>query len=342
MSDRAFVAIVILGSAIVLTLLGWTALSVTAPRSAQHGADGGSDVRLTELAAKIDALGTQLAAGGAAAGPRERTPAAPSPGEILVKWVDKPVPVDPESRAWEEAPTTAVALQRQDQTMPELRAPSVTSVNVQALTDGRTIGWRLSWADATADYHLDTDRFCDAVALQLPLKKNANYKMGDKGFAVQIVQWKAIWQKDIDEHFQDVQDLHPNYWTDLYWFAEGEFPYRVPGAFRRTEALDWFIGYRAGNPMAIFDREQPVQEMIAEGFGTLTNQPDVVTAARGAWADGRWAVTFVRPMATNDGDDYQFAPGTRDTIAFAVWEGAAGNVGGRKMHSQWVAFQVQQ
>ena len=178
--------------------------------------------------------------------------------------------------------------------------------------------------------------------MQFPLIANANYKMGDRDFPVQIIQWKAIWQKDIDEHFQDVQDLHPNYWTDLYWFAEGEFPYPVPDAFESTEALDWFVAYRAGNPMADLYREHPVQEMIAEGFGTLTNQSLVATVANGAWNDGRWSVIFVRPMETHDTADYQFVPGTRDVIAFAVWEGNAQNVSGRKQHSQWVVFEVQQ
>ena len=226
--------------------------------------------------------------------------------------------------------------------MPMLEAVDIDHVDVQAITNGRQIAWKMSWPDASANYHLDTDLFCDSVAIQFPLIANASYKMGDRDFPVQIIQWKAIWQKDIDEHFQDVQDLHPNYWTDLYWFAEGEFPYRVPESFRRTEALDWFVAYRAGNPMADLDRERPVQEMVAEGFGTLTNQRLVASRANGVWDDGRWSVVVSRPMATHDVSDYQFAPGTRDVVAFAIWEGEAGNVSGRKQHSQWIVFEVQQ
>ena len=118
-------------------------------------------------------------------------------------------------------------------------------------------------------------------------------------------------------------------------------PYRVPDAFTRTEALDWFVAYRAGNPMADLYRKRPVQEMISEGFGTLTNQPLVASAAQGVWTDGRWSVVFERPLATNDGGDYQFETGARDMIAFAVWEGSSENVSGRKQHSQWVVFEVQ-
>ncbi|MHC4948041.1 MAG: ethylbenzene dehydrogenase-related protein, partial [Planctomycetota bacterium] len=160
-------------------------------------------------------------------------------------------------------------------------------------------------------------------------------------FPVQLIQWKAIWQKDVDEHFQDVQDLHPNYWADLYWFADGEFPYRVPDDFTRTEALDWFVAYRAGNPMADMFRRLAAQEMIAEGFGTSTTQAESVSVARGVWNDGEWTVVIARPMATTDDADYQFAPGRRDVIGFAVWEGSVENVGARKQHSQWTVFEIQ-
>lgn len=343
MNDRSFVAVLVVG--FVLVLMGLVAMALfftDGPRSSHAEIQEVSSVELADLSDRIDQLSNQLTTGGVVAGGRvARTPSSPGPGEILVYWVDQELPVDPGAPVWDRAYPTTVALQRQDQTMPMLDEVVVPSVEVQGLTNGRQIAWRISWSDESANYHLDTDLFCDAVAMQFPLIANANYKMGDRDFPVNIVQWKAIWQKDIDEHFQDVQDLHPNYWTDLYWFAEGEFPYPVPESFERSEALDWFVAYRAGNPMAEFYRDSPVQEMIAEGFGTLTNQPEVATVAKGVWADGRWAVTFVRPMETTDPADYQFEPGTRDVMAFAVWEGAAANVSGRKQHSQWIVFEVQ-
>jgi hypothetical protein len=299
--------------------------------------------QLEALSQKIDMLAQRIEAGGAAVAPGGlgRAKAVPAPGEILVARIDQELTTDPSAPVWVQAPYTTVPLQRQDQTMPMLDVVSVDAVDVQALTNGRQIAWKISWKDERADYFLDTDVFCDAVAIQFPLVANASYKMGDRDFPVSTIYWKAIWQKDIDEHFQDVQDLHPNYWTDLYWFAEGEFPFRVPEAFQRAESHDWFVAYRAGNPMAKFDRQQPVQELIAEGFGTLTNQPEVASVARGVWGGGRWSIVFERPVETNDGADYQFVPGKRDVVAFAVWEGSAGNVSGRKQHSQWIVFEVQ-
>jgi DMSO reductase family type II enzyme heme b subunit len=93
--------------------------------------------------------------------------------------------------------------------------------------------------------------------------------------------------------------------------------------------------------MANFDRTEPVDELVAEGFGTLTAQERRVTTGRGVWRDGRWAVVFARPLTSDDPLDYQFHLGARGTVAVAVWEGSAGNVGGRKHWSNWVPFEVQ-
>ncbi|MHC4416424.1 MAG: ethylbenzene dehydrogenase-related protein [Planctomycetota bacterium] len=347
MSDRVYVTFLLFGCAVVLIGLVWVVGEFTAPPREAHrpAVAQVSSREFAELSRQISHLAEQVAgqvrSGTGGGGPR--TPLPQTAGEIAVLWSNRDLSVaDPNASEWLDAPATTVPLQVQDQTMPVLEELTVSEIRVRALTDGRQIAWHLSWEDPTANYHLDPDRFCDAVAIQLPLEPNAAYTMGAVDFPVQISQWKAIWQKDIDEHFQDVQDLHPNYWADLYWFAEGEFPFRVPDAFERTESLDWFVAYRADNPMAELYRRQPVQELIAEGFGTLTNQPESATVARGVWADGRWSVVFARPMQTNDESDYQFKPGTRDAVAFAVWEGASGNVGGRKHHSQWIVFEVQQ
>ena len=291
MKDRTYVTLLLFGCVCILIALVWVVGEVTdAPRSAyQSSMDPVSSQQLLELSDQVSQLTERISQGGAVAGvPIERGPFELPEGQIPVNFTDVLPIDDPMAPEWDEAKEVTVILQRQDQTMPIMETLAVPSISVKAMTDGRRIAWHLSWDDLQADYHLDTDRFCDAVAIQFPLKANAAYTMGAIDFPVQIIQWKAIWQKDIDEHFQDVQDLHPNYWTDLYWFAEGDWPYRVPDDFQSTEALDWFIGYRAGNPMADMYREEPVQELISEGFGTLTHQPKSASIGRGVWADGRW------------------------------------------------------
>jgi hypothetical protein len=247
---------------------------------------------------------------------------------------------DPFWAAWRDAPYVEVPLLAQQMTAPQLEAPSVQRLRVQGLCDGRSVAWRIGWDDPTPDGNVDTGRFADAVAIAFPLDPGAPPMMGSKDHRVQILYWKALWQKDIDVGFQDVQSLHPNYWTDLYWFAEGQFPFPVPSAFQHPASRQWFIAHQAGNPMAAFSRSQPVEELVAQGWSTLTHQPHSATTGRGAWVDGRWAVVLQRPLRTTDPLDHPIPVDGPGQAAFAVWEGTAGNRGGRKHWTSWVEFTV--
>jgi len=310
-------------------------------------------------------MGSTATAGGPAAKPASRPPSSPAavgasagvrradsppaaaPGVLRARKVAQLPDLDPTAGAWEGVPATEVALLPQTIAMPTLDT-ATGRVIVQSMTDGKEIAWRLIWADPAADMNVDADRFTDAVAMQFPLTPNAAFTMGVRGMKVQIVHWKAIWQKDIDERFQDVQDLHPNYWTDFYWFAEpvstvepGRVRYRVPESFADERSHAWFPGHAAGNPHSVFHRETPVEELVAEGFGTLTHQPDSVTTGRGVWRDGHWFVVFRRPLTTQDKLDYQFSRGATHQFAVAVWEGGAGHVGARKQWSAWANFEIE-
>jgi hypothetical protein len=270
-------------------------------------------------------------------------------GGITVILVDAgAVPTDPLAVTWQKAPVEEVALLPQQMAMPTLAKATIDKIKVQALNDGQTIGWRVAWDDQTADMNVDTGRFTDAVALEFPLSDKAAPMMGGfrtQGGKVQILYWKALWQKDINEGFQDVQDVYPNYWTDLYWFAEGGFPYHVLESFQNPASKQWFVGYQAGNPVSVFSRLQPVEELVAEGWGTLTHrhskQEESATSGKGVWDGKQWSVVFLRPLKTEDVTDHQFAVDKPGQVAFAVWQGSEENVGGRKHWSNWVSYHLQ-
>jgi len=270
-----------------------------------------------------------------------RQAAATERGALYVPWSEGPIPaLEPWSERWDGAPTLDVPMLAQNVAMPVLDRATVTLVHLQGLTDGDHVAWRVRWSDPTPDTIVDVGRFTDAVAIQFPLGLQAKFTMGDHRQPVEILHWKGVWQKDVDDGFQDVQDLHPNYWADLYWFARGERPFRIPEAFSDPRSRAWFAAYSAGNPVADFGRVTPVEELWAEGFGTLTSQPRSVTVGRGEWRDGEWAVTFDRPLRTDDPLDEQFWRGGRGELMVAVWDGASGNVGGRKHWSNWTEYEV--
>jgi hypothetical protein len=214
-------------------------------------------------------------------------------------------------------------------------------VTVQAARDDKRIAWRLSWPTSQPAVQVETGQFADAVAIQVPMVDNAPFTMGAQGMPVRLLQWKAVWQQDIDKGFQDIPDLYPNAVSDLYWFTSGEAPYRLATVLKDPRARQFIPALAAGNPMADFERKVPVEEIVAEGFGTATHVPDCPSRARGVWKDGRWTVVVDRPLDPQDPLVARLQSAQANMISFAVWDGQAGNRGGRKHYCGWVPLRVE-
>ncbi len=268
---------------------------------------------------------------------------APRPPAPVVQVIEMPSAPGVEEvfdPRWDQAPELEIPLQPQTITRPMLQQVTVKSVQVRAIRDAGRIAWRLSWVAPTPAWNVDADRFCDAVALQLPLQPNTPFMMGGPGQPVHILHWKALWQKDLDEHYQQTEDLHPNYFADFYWFATGQFPFPLSTSLNSPEARQYMPAMAAGNPMANPGRKSPLEELVAEGFGTATTRADTPSRARGVWRDGRWTIVIDRPLASDDPLTAALVQGDADAIAFAVWDGSARQVGGRKQWSNWVPLKL--
>ncbi len=258
-----------------------------------------------------------------------------------VQVAQLPAMDDPFDAAWDDARSVSVDVMPQIQTAPTLDEQTIDRVDVQAMTDGRVIAFRLTWDIDEPAVQTRAGVFADAVAVQFPLVDHASFMMGMDGQPVHILYWKALWEHEREVGFQDVIDIYPHTWSDLYWFANGEFPYRVDEAFDEDGSM-WLVAEQAGNPQSQRQRAEPVEEMIAEGFGTLTALPESHTAARGAWRDGRWSVVIARPLDIDDDALAQrLRRGGEQQVAVAVWDGGAGNVGARKHWSAWVDFTIE-
>jgi DMSO reductase family type II enzyme heme b subunit len=77
-------------------------------------------------------------------------------------------------------------------------------------------------------------------------------------------------------------------------------------------------------------RQQPVEDLIAEGPGTLTPNPQSFSKGKGIRTAKGWAVVISRPLPEG------FSKEKPTQIAFAVWEGSKGETGARKMRTGWV------
>ena len=254
-----------------------------------------------------------------------------------------PVPLDPLAPAWNSATALAVPLTAQSGVVPALAQPSVNQVNVKSLNDGQRVAFLLTWDDKTQDDHATRpDQFRDAAAIQIPVTSTVPVIcMGAAGQLSNLWHWKADWQTDIDQGFQDVVQAYPNFWNDYYPFVVGKPPYHVPTDFASMDARAYMVGWAAGNPLSDPDRVTPVEDLNALGFGTLTHQKHQDVLGRGVYKNGTWNVVFLRPLASADDGDAQLVPGNAGSIAFAVWNGSNQETGSRKQVSSWVTLQIQ-
>jgi DMSO reductase family type II enzyme heme b subunit len=82
-------------------------------------------------------------------------------------------------------------------------------------------------------------------------------------------------------------------------------------------------------------RKQPVQDLVAEGPGSIRPAPETRSVGRGTRTPQGWSVVLSRPLPKG------LDPGNRTQVAFAVWQGAHQEVGARKMRSVWVPLLLQ-
>jgi len=238
---------------------------------------------------------------------------------------------DPLSERWEKAAAFNIGFGGQTVVKPFKPTPSISSMTVKILNNDTHISFLLTWSDSTKNTRaVKADEFRDAVAILIAEpRKEALLVMGTVDSPVNILHWKADWQADMDEGFQDLVSAYPNFWIDVYPSAVGKPPYSVPEDFPDAAKL-YVVGWQVGNPLSQPLKVTPVEESNAKGFGSLATQSHQDSLGRGVWKDGVWMVVISRSLSTDDEEDVQMKRGSAYTVAFAVWDGASGDVGGRK------------
>jgi DMSO reductase family type II enzyme heme b subunit len=294
----------------------------------QTGGAGRSPGRATAGVALSAAAVTLLAIVACAA------PAPPTAPEVQAVWRDA-LPAAPEGGAWKGIPQYQADMIPQDLVDPRLLKPSTARLGVQAATDGTKVAFRLTWADATRNELPGSAQFSDACAIQVPQRTAPDLpdpQMGQAGRPVEISFWRASWQASVAGREDTIRSIHPGAVVDHYPF---EAPSLQPGSeaqqtFATRYAPAAALGARREGP-----RERPVEDLVAEGPGTL--RPAVGPASEGSGrrtADG-WEVLIVRPLPNG------LTPGGRSQVAFGVWDGSQGEVGARKMRSGWVPMSIE-
>ena len=257
-----------------------------------------------------------------------------SPSEVVVARVGI-LPNDPEDTAWSGASVHPAALLLQDLVDPRLLEASTGRVDVQALSDGARVAFRLSWIDPTQDDRPGPSQFPDSCAVQLPAQVGRDVpapQMGETGKAVEISYWRASWQAEADGRKDSIDALYPRAAVDHYPFEAASLPAGSPE--RRAMALRYAPARALGNTMA-GPRTNPVEDLIGEGPGTLKRASTTRATGRGRRGAQGWEVVIARPLPEG------LSGGARTQVAFAVWQGSHGEVGARKMRTPWIPISVE-
>jgi len=257
-----------------------------------------------------------------------------SPSEVAVVRVAT-LPDNPGDAAWKSAPAHPAALLLQDLVDPRLMEASTSRVDVQAITDGVRIAFRLSWSDPTHDDRPGPAQFPDSCAVQLPARIGRDVpapQMGEAGKGVEISYWRASWQAEVDGRKDSIDALYPNAAVDHYPFEAASLPADSPE--RKAMALRYAPARALGNTMS-GPRTNPVEDLIAEGPGTLKPAQTTRATGRGRRAKEGWEVVIARPLPEG------LSGGARTQVAFAVWQGSHEEVGARKMRTPWIPIFVE-
>lgn len=300
---------------------------------------GGKITRRDALVYGGAAAGGLVAGGAAVAGlaaavDRRKLAPVVEGAPIVAAHVRGELPVDdPDAGAWRRPRRIRVPLVAQQIVQPHLERTGVTELHARALHTGDELAFLLEWEDGEVDDLDGIHRYHDAVAVQLATRRGPvpPLTMGGPGAPVHLLQWRATWQRDIDSGGKTgVDQIYPAVVHDV--MPDDVLP-------PETAQLYW-VGREAGNPLSRSLRSTPIEEIVAEGFGTVTHLPNQTARGFGVHEGGRWRVILALPTA-RAGVGEALAPGTSWPVAFAVWLGSQDNRGGRKHIANWHTLAIE-
>lgn len=286
----------------------------------------GGAVSVTRKTAAVMALAVGLSAALTATGTR----LAASQGTVITAMhTDRTVPVkDPWNEFWNGIPKLDIPLSAQRVTPP--MGGHRWTLGARAVQDGQSLYIELEWPDSTPDRSVGAQQlFTDAAAVQFPSVASQQvpaFCMGDPTASVNIWQWRAAWQADVNRGFQGgVKHEFPN--TGVDWYPFRGDPVFYPGRY-------------VGNPFSALHRTSPVDNLVAGGFGSLTADPTPLVQGWGEWQDGKWRVAFERPLHVGREGNVELASDDLTDVAFAVWDGSAQERDGMKSVANFVVLNL--
>jgi mono/diheme cytochrome c family protein len=248
------------------------------------------------------------------------------------------LPDHPDAGTWSRTPAVNLHL------MPLWwRSDRPEEVTVRALHDGKELALLLVWTDATHDATaMRPQDFRDAAAVELSAAPDPPFfAMGERGQFVNVWMWKSERQADLEPAFQDLEKVYPNLGIDSYpnlMKSAVEQPHRH--ALTLGADPTFVTAWGAGNIVADPTRQSAAEDLAAQGFGTLRARADQTVTAKGVYGTDSYRVIFRRALAGRGEHAVRLEPGTTVPVAFAVWNGAAGDRDGKKSVTIWQELRI--
>jgi mono/diheme cytochrome c family protein len=244
------------------------------------------------------------------------------------------LPTSPDAGTWRDTPAVNIHM------MPLWwRTDRPEEITVRALHDGKSLALLLKWEDASHDgTAIRPQDFRDAAAVEFAMTPDPPFfAMGQTGQPVNIWMWKSERQADLEPAFQDLEKVYPNIGIDSYPnLLKSPLEQPMRNALTLESDPRFVTAWGAGNIVADPTRRSAAEDLSAQGFGTLRAHPAAAQAvtATGEFATGSYLVQFTRAFATGQ-DAVRLSPGIRVPVAFAVWNGSAGDRDGKKSVTIW-------
>jgi hypothetical protein len=259
--------------------------------------------------------------------------------EIVATRV-KQLPDHPDSGLWRLTPPVNLHL------MPLWwRSQRPEELTVRALHDGKELALLLVWTDQTYDHTaIRPQDFRDAAAVEFSLTSDPPFfAMGEKGKFVNIWMWKSERQADLEPAFQDLEKVYPNIGIDSYPnLLRSPLEQPMRNALTLDSDRTFVTGWGAGNIVSDPERKSAGEDLTAQGFGTLRARPrvDQKAQAKGVYSVGAYRVVFRRALKPSGEHAARFEPGTTIPVAFAIWNGSAGDRDGKKSVTIWQDLKI--
>jgi DMSO reductase family type II enzyme heme b subunit len=257
---------------------------------------------------------------------------------VVAKQV-RSLPSEADSPVWQQVttfPIRTTPLWWRDDAEPEL--------SVQAVHDGKAICFRMTWVDPYPNQDAGrSEDFEDAIAVELFRGKSEPFLgMGATDAPVDMWFWDADRQSA-----DDIETVNPNVVVDVYPFTEtvvASAEYDRTGTRTAAQPPISLPALAAGNQIVPSDKSRAASSLETAGPGSATFRPvkSQLVDAHGQWTESRWTVVMTRALKVDAATGgVSLEPGTKASVAFAIWDGAAKDRDGKKLVSIWQDLELE-